>query len=189
MIIAWLGWFGAGLYLLNHAWLAINHGHESRRYYLLNMIAAAVLVLSSAYLSSWQPVLTNAFWVGVSALALLHWPNKTSFGGSWLRERVLIWPIGVALVAGCLVAIAQPYPGASIVGWAGTALFSVAYLTFATGVIARRRFLAYNAVAAFSLVPILYLDVNYPVFFLEVVWGFISALGWLRAYRQDESSA
>ena len=79
------------------------------------------------------------------------------------------------------MAIGQLYPGASLVGWAGTALFGVAYLIFASGVIPRRRFLGYNVVAAFALVPILYLDANWPVFFLEVIWGFTSAIGWFRA--------
>jgi hypothetical protein len=58
---------------------------------------------------------------------------------------------------------------------------------FASSFISRRRFLLYNMIAAYALVPILYLDKNYPVFVLEVIWGSISAFGYARLRFLDQS--
>ncbi|MFK7885942.1 MAG: hypothetical protein AB8G16_03675 [Gammaproteobacteria bacterium] len=181
MIVSILGWFGAGLYLLNHAYLALKKGHESALYYWLNLIAAVALVVSSAAIYSWQPVITNAFWVVVSALALLRAPREATQRTMMIRESWVVWPIAAALSVGAAVALGRFYLGLSIIGWGGTVLFSTAYLMFATGAIARPRFLIYNAIAAFALAPILFLDANWPVFALEIVWGITSLAGWRSA--------
>lgn len=178
MIVSVLGWFGAILYLLNHGYLAFQKGQESTLYYWLNLVAATALVVSSVALFSWQPVLTNAFWVGVSALALFRGSRQQAPSEGRFAAGFFVWPIGLALTAGLLVATSRHYLGMEIVGWAGTALFCAAYWMFATGTIERPRFLIYNAVAALALSPILFLDQNWPVFFLEIVWALTSIVGW-----------
>ncbi len=180
MIFLILGWVGTAAYLINHIYLSTNRDYNERLYFSVNFPAASALVASSFVIESWQAVATNLFWAIVSLAALC----KMRFDFvKVVSERWVLLLIFLLAGVGVLWAIFDFHRGMSILGWAATLLFSAAYLFLATHSIRRRRFLGFNVFAAFSLVPILYLQSNWPVMVLECAWGCISLLGWRNAHR------
>lgn len=177
MLVSLIGWLGTVSYLLAHFYLALTHDPRVRMYYVVNLLAALMLVFSSVVIASWQAAATNVFWALISLAIVLRYAPQVSFK---LSERWLIAPCVMLGLVGMGRSLFDFYTGMSLLGWAGTLLFGLSYLLFASGVIQRRRFLWYNMTAAYALVPILYLDDNLPVFVLELAWGSISAVGLLR---------
>ncbi|HBN13536.1 MAG TPA: hypothetical protein DD407_00755 [Pseudohongiella sp.] len=177
MILSLIGWLGTSSYLVAHFYLALTHNPRIRLYYVVNLLAAVVLVFSSAAIASWQAAVTNLFWALISLAIVMRYAPQLPFK---LSESWLMRPCVLLGIAGLGLSPLVFYQGMSLLGWAGTAMFVLSYLLFASGVIQRRRFLCYNTMAAYGLVPILYLDGNLPVFVLELAWGTISLVGLLR---------
>ncbi len=177
MIFNTLGWVGTTLYLGNHGYLSFHPDYKPKLYFALNFVAALALVISSSVISSWQAVATNAFWGVVSfiAIANISFSRRVSLSEIWIAA-----PIAVGSITGMAYAVVDYATGMTILGWAAGALFCAAYLLFTTGAIKRSRFLIYNIIAAMSLMPILYLQGNWPVFALEAAWIAVSLFGWTR---------
>ncbi|WP_031551323.1 CBU_0592 family membrane protein [Parvularcula oceani] len=170
-----IGWAGTLLYLVNHGLLSRAGGAADRRYYVLNLIAAAALTFTSAIEASWQAVGTNAFWTVLSLYGILGLDDGPALP---LRPKWLLPPLAALGAAGIAAAPFAPLLGAEALGWAGTLTFSLSYLLFSAGRIVRRDFLGLNALAALALIPILAIDGNWPVFGLEVAWFVLSVWGW-----------
>ncbi|MEO1575151.1 MAG: hypothetical protein AAFU65_09350 [Pseudomonadota bacterium] len=181
MSLSLLGWAGTTLALGNHALLSFGRIERGRPYYLVNALGAVLVTLSSLALASWQAVAVNGFWVLASA-------------AGYLGVTIRLTPaVSVrALLAVCLVlalpagwhAFFDPAVALRWLGWSGTVLLCGSYLLFAVDRMSQGVFLACNAVAAFSLVPVLVLDQNWPVVLLELVWGILSLIGLVR-WRRD----
>ncbi|NHK27524.1 hypothetical protein FF098_006370 [Parvularcula flava] len=180
MIFSIIGWVATVIYLANHIALSVNRNYRGRLYFLLNLIGASGLVVSSLVLQSWQAVAINTFWAVVSLLSLAGRHTGTDFK---LSDKALTWPVWVLGAGGLVYAILAPNQGLAALGWAATLLFCGAYLLFSAETIRRRRFLAYNVAAAFGVAPILYIDANWPAFGLEMAWGTISLIGFVNAFR------
>lgn len=185
MSLAVIGWLGTIAYLVNHALLSFGRIDRGTAYYAANAIAAAAVTASSLALQSWQAVVVNGFWVLASVAALA---GVTFVGGRWASARGLLMTCALIAAAGVLLSLSDRYLALSTVGWAAALLFCGAYFLFAVGHLEQRTFLLCNTVAAFGLVPVLALDNNWPVVTLELVWGLVSLIGWLRV-RVDASAA
>lgn len=177
MMLPVIGWAGTVLYLVNHALLAFSRIERGRAYYLANGMAAALVTVSSVALSSWQAVAVNGFWVLASLAGLAGITLGVSRAAS---ARGLIGLCGVGLVVAAVLAVGDVQHGIRGLGWAATVLFCGSYLLFAVGRMTQSVFLACNAAAAFGLIPVLVLDQNWPVVFLEVVWCALSVIGLMR---------
>lgn len=176
MIVASLGWLGTIIYLLNHSYISLQVNWRKSVYYSGNAIAAACLVASSFYLSSWQAVLINGFWLVISLLLLLQINlNKIAINKSVL----------VILLATIWLIIAAHYISSQIfsftwLGWSSALVFCLSYLPFSTQKMSIQLYLAANTYAALALLPQLWLDANWPVFGLEIAWSLISVYGLIR---------
>ncbi|WP_425410383.1 CBU_0592 family membrane protein [Hyphococcus sp.] len=180
MMLTIVGWVSTAIYLGNHGYLSTHRNYRPNIYYALNFIGASGIVVSSAAIASWQAVVVNVFWAGLSLLAL----SGTALPESMrLSERWILTPLAILGAGGLAYGFADFPAGMAALGWAATGLFSGGYLLFAAGAVRRRRFLLYNIFAAYGLVPILYLDANWPVLALELAWGTISIAGWVAAIR------
>ena len=174
MIFNALGWVGTVLYLGNHAYLSFHRSHDPRVYFGLNFVAALALVISSSVISSWQAAATNLFWALVSLFAIsrITFTHRFSLSEFWITT-----PIIIGGLLGVAYSVLKYATGMTILGWSAGALFCAAYLLFTTGTIDRVRFLLYNIVAATSIMPVLYIHENWPVFALEIAWIAVSAFG------------
>ena len=174
-----VGYLGTLVYLANHAYISLSARHSDRVYFAANMIAALALVVTSAALHSWQSMVTNLFWAGVSLRRLC--------GGSiYLPSGLQAWTRPIAAI--CLVlALAGLAIGFEVLlaslAWISVVLFAGVYLLFAADRLQKRQYLWLNVLAALLILPQLWLDTNYPVFLLESIWAILSFVGAVRMPR------
>lgn len=184
MIIAVLGWLGASLYLMNHFYISFFKNFKYSKYYIVNFMAAALLVLTSFYLNSWQSVVFNLFWMIIS-LCGYYQISLLSFNMPLKMFKVLI-------VLGLLISIGaikiDILLSIALMGWLSVFIFVIGYLSFSSKILSINLYLFLSAFAALILIPQLYLDNNIPIVFLEVCWVIISLNGLLIRFFQKPNS-
>ncbi len=179
-MIAFLGWFGTTLYLINHAYLSFVPKWKKSIYYSANFIAALSLVVSSVYLHSWQAVAINVFWGVVSMLFLLKLR---------LRElplssgRFLLLLFGTILIS-IFAYLRAPEQIWNVVSWVAAVIFSLSYLMFSASKMKARYYQLANFLAAIMCLPVLWIQVNYAVFALEIIWALISAWSAIKQFNE-----
>ncbi|MDM7861850.1 hypothetical protein QTP81_14700 [Alteromonas sp. ASW11-36] len=179
MMISLVGWLGTLLYLANHAYISTVENWRTKLYYSGNLSAAALLVVQSYILSSWQALAINAFWMIVSASLLMGMNltripmTKKSF---YLAVLALLTWVALAFLDGTLTKVF------STLGWTSTVVFCLCYLLFTAQKISQRLYLACNTYAAIALLPQLWVTENWPVFCLEVIWAGLSIWGIVKSY-------
>lgn len=178
-----LGWFGSVCYLVNHGYISIVKNWNAKIYYSGNLIAAVSLVISSFAISSNQAVFINSFWAIISALLLLNMDiAKLPFS-----KRVFF--VGFAVLLICSSYMGFEYGWTSTIfhnwlGWSSGYVFCLSYLLFCSKKLSPLYYLVLNAYAASALLPVLWGQGNWPVFFLEICWIAISLFG---VYTRIES--
>ena len=171
-----LGWAGSLLYLGNHAAFSALKRFPERVYLWGNLFAAIMVGAGSLALHSWQSVGLNAFWAIVSLQALAG--REIHVG--MLSERWLRLALGLIVLGGALSAILSVRLMADIFGWASVFGFCGIYFLFANREIGRPVYFAYNTLAALLILPVLWLDMNWPVFTLECCWAALSLAAFLK---------
>jgi len=172
-----LGWAGTALYIFAHGWISILKRSSDRGYYVINFCAAVLVVVSSMLLSSWQPVLINAFWALISLAALYRYKLPALF----LTNRYLAFLVCIVFCIGCIwFLLVDQVVGLYILAWSSVIAFCLSYWRFSSRQLSQKGYFLFSAYAAFILLPQLYLDENWPVFLLEVLWGSLSVIGYLR---------
>jgi len=171
-----LGWSGVILYLLAHGRISVLKHKADREYYLMNLIAAVLVVVSSLIISSWQPVIINTFWALVSLAAVCRFRLPSLF----LDNRVLALLVGLMFVAGTLYIVMIGKIGFSILAWSSVIAFCFSYWLFSCRQLSQKGYFLFSMYAAYILLPQLYLDTNWPVFVMELVWGSLSVIGFYR---------
>lgn len=174
MFFVALGWVATASYLIGHIYMSLQPEFKARIYYSLNLIGAVGFIISSGVISSWQSVIINVFWALIS-VAALRGASKLPFFP--LSRWVLLGPTFLAALISGIIMVANTVLGANILGWAGTLLYIIGYYLFASETVKKWQFLIYNTIAALILLPVYYLDGNWPAFGLSVVWSVISLFG------------
>ena len=180
MIFALLGWFGTITYLVNHAYISLVQQRNNTIYYAGNLLAAVALVISSVASDSFQAVVINGFWALISILILA----KVDLQRLPISRRFFNAVLVIFAIALVYQGVVHAKLDIRLLGWSSAFVFSASYLLFS---VAKMRILIYllcNAYAAFSLLPQVWLDQNWPVFVLEICWGCISIYGAARRYSQ-----
>jgi hypothetical protein len=179
-VIITIGWLGTFLYLINHIYISLETNWKNNIYYGGNTLAAICLIISSYYNASWQAVVINIFWASIS-IALLLGANLSTIK---LNKRFFyIVFIGMSLML-FVNYLMQSQFDLALLGWISAFIFSGAYLLFSAKKMLPRYYLCWNAFAAIALLPQLWLDHNWPVFALEVIWASISIYGAARKFEQ-----
>ncbi|GAC16026.1 CBU_0592 family membrane protein [Aliiglaciecola lipolytica] len=176
MITIGIGWLGTILYLLNHAYLSLITNWSPRVYYAGNLIAATLLIVNSVLVASWQAVVINGFWAVISLLLLMHIPLKNTPLSFRMMSLAVVF-IWLAAFIGCFYDLELAI---RIMGWSSALVFGAAYLLFCAQKLTQKTYLYLNVYAALALTPQLWLDRNYPVLTLEIIWALISIHGALR---------
>lgn len=176
MSLALIGWAGTLIYLLGHAYISLQPRWKPLLYYGGNFIAGSSLVASSLALGSWQAVVINGFWAGIS-LAVLGRVSlaRLGFARIWL-DAVFVALLGAGLAA----AVVEPAWAVRILGWSSAVVFCAGYLLFSAQRLPPQGYFLYNAYAASALLPQLIVDANWPVFVLEACWAVLSLYAWSR---------
>lgn len=175
-----LGWSGTLTYLVNHTYLSLFSKWKKHIYYSGNLVAALALMISSAAITSWQAVFINGFWALVSLLLLIGLDLKKSP----INPAFFYLSLAALLIWLLIRSIHEGEINVFILGWTSTLSFCAGYLLFSAGRMSVEAYLFWNTYAALMLLPQLWLDQNWPNFYLEVVWSVISAYGFIR--RQQE---
>jgi len=180
MMILILGWAGTIIYLLNHGYISLSTQWRPSIYYSGNLIAAVALVTTSLQHNSQQAVIINGFWALLSLALLCKLPvEKLPFNNRLFYLLLLCF---VALIG--YQSFYNTQQIMIILGWSSAFVFSGSYLLFSAGKMKQVHYLAFNAYAAVALLPQLWVDQNWPVFGLEVVWAIISLYGFVRRFDE-----
>jgi hypothetical protein len=179
LVLAVAGWLGTALYLACYAYVGLVARWRPRPYFGGNLLAAALLATTSAALGTWQAVGVNAFWLVVSLQRL----RGRDVAPARLATRVLpVAVVGIAAAA-AVAAMLDTTQAVALLGWSSVAAFCGSYLFFAAGRLTPRRFQAYNAWGATSLLPQAVADANWPIVGLESAWAVLSVIAWIRGSR------
>lgn len=179
-----LGWAGTLIYLVNHGAYSLRSSYHRRLYLGANAVAALLVTISSVMIESWQSGAINAFWtvVSIQGLAGAHFRLRL-FPPAWF-DALLAGVLAISLAALAL----STRLSADLLGWSSMLAFCGAYLMLANRVIGEVRYFAYNAIAAFIILPVLWLDNNWPIFALEACWTVLSLAALVRCFTQKEPS-
>lgn len=179
MIIA-IGWLGTLLYLINHTYISIKKNWQKKVYYGGNALAAICLIFSSYFTNSWQAIAINTFWAIIS-VALYFDVNLSSIKFSKRFFYSILGGLITIFLGGFLL---QNQLNLALLGWISAFVFSGCYFLFSSEKMLPRYYLCWNAFAAIALLPQLWLDQNWPVFSLEIVWAIISLYGAARKFEE-----
>lgn len=180
MIIFILGWAGTIIYLLNHGYISLVSQWRPTIYYGGNLVAATALVITSLQHHSHQAVIINSFWALLSLALLCKLPVERLPFNNRLFYLLLI---GFVAVIGFQI-FSDLQQVIIVLGWSSAFVFSGSYLLFSAGKMKQIHYLAFNAYAAIALLPQLWIDGNWPVFGLEIVWAIISLYGFYKRLDQ-----
>lgn len=180
MIFALLGWFGTIAYLVNHAYISLVPQRNDAIYYGGNFLAASALVISSLVSGSYQAVVINGFWALISILVFA----KVNLQGLPVSRRLFNGVLAVFAIAFVYQGLINHTLDIRLLAWSSAFVFSASYLLFSVHKLRTLHYLLFNAYAAFSLLPQVWLDQNWPVFVLEICWGGISIYGAVRRYNE-----
>ncbi|MGB1261558.1 MAG: CBU_0592 family membrane protein [Cognaticolwellia sp.] len=180
MTMILVGWLGTILYLVNHGYISLIAKWRKNIYYAGNAIAAICLVISSTVSHSWQAVVINSFWTIIS-ISLLFGFDLTNVKFNKHIFRVIV---AAMLIVFCGQYLLEQTFNLTLLGWISAFVFSACYLLFSADKMLPRYYLLWNAFAAVTLLPQLWLDQNWPVFALEIAWAIISIYGAIRRFEQ-----
>lgn len=182
-MLAILGWFGSITYLINHGYISVIKNWQPKVYYAGNLLAALSLVISSFFIFSYQAVVINGFWALISILLLIKFDitrvpiSKRIFNVGFVG--IIIW----LLYSGVQYGWGSEHFFASL-GWSSSYVFCLSYFLFCSKKLSHINYLLFNVYAATVLLPLLWTQQNWPVFYLEVCWALISLYGVFK--RIDE---
>lgn len=183
-MIVILGWFGSLLYLVNHGYISLVKQWRKRVYYSGNLIAAVSLVISSLFIASYQAVLINVFWALISLLLLIHFDvSKLSFSKRFFYVSFTFF-LAVIVVYALRLGV-NSIEFYTCLAWSSSYVFCLSYFLFCSKKLNQIAYLAFNIYAACALLPLLWLQQNWPVFSLEVCWAIISAYGIVAKLEQS----
>lgn len=185
MMFVIAGWAAFALYLLAHAYLSILKDINKPIYFSLNIAAAFLLAVSSLSISSWQAVLINVFWGLVSYGGLVNSTILSRFVPRYWRTLA---PVAALTVAGGVASFIDMETALTLLGWAGVWLFCGSYLLFTATKIDRIAYLWASLVSYSLLLPIYYIQTNWPSFTLGIAWSAITIAGLMDTLMRRRQS-
>lgn len=180
MLLSIIGWIGTAVYLINHIYISVSPNWKRIVYFGGNLVAASLLVIQSAYLSSWQAVVINGFWMIISACLLAKIPFDSIKLTAPAYYKICT-VFAILLLSYCLLSDLQV--SIHVIGWSSAFVFCSSYFLFSANRLSSRAYLLLNACAAIALLPLLWINHNWPVFALEIAWASISIFGVIKSYE------
>ena len=176
-----IGWLGSFIYILSYFLLAYKIIDTGKFYYLLNKIAAALIVIISFMKNTFQPIVINSIWLYISYMAYHQKEIRISFLNSYflhLGSLLLLFISSIYLFIDMEISF-------EIFAWFSVFAFSISYFLYSMKNINEKTFHFYNCLAALSLIPKMILFENYQVVFLEVLWAFFALQAYIKHSKNN----
>ncbi len=181
MIIETIGWLGSTIYILSYFLLSYNIIKKEKFYYLLNKIAAFLIIIISFYKETYQSIIINLIWLYISYLGYIDKNPSLKLFSKSVMNFVSILFLTISVLAIFLV---DYFLFIEILAWFSVFAFSSSYFLYSIEKIKEKLFHFYNFIAAISLIPKMIVFENYQVLTLEILWAFFA----LYAYFKNSSS-
>lgn len=176
MIYLIIGWMGTALYLLNHAVYSVHSNYSLRKYYIFNFLAALFVTINSVYLLSYQPVVTNVYWMVVSILGFLSFEEYPR-----VYPKRVFYGLGAILICASVALWAYgQFTAFELMGWLSVFVYCSSYFLLVTEKFSRREYQIGSFIAAVLIIPSLFLKQNWPMVVLEVAWAALSFYSVIR---------
>jgi len=176
MIFGIIGWIGSFMYILSYFLLSYNIIESGKLYYLLNKIAAALIVIISIIKSTIQPVVINSIWLYISYMGYQNKNIKIKFLNKYILHTISV----LFFVFFGITFFIDIKLSFDILAWFSVFAFSVSYFLYSMKDIKEKPFHFYNFLAAISLIPKMILFTNYQVAFLETLWALFAIIAYFK---------
>lgn len=178
-LIELIGWVGSIIYILSYLLIAYNLIPKGKLYYLLNKIAAILVIIISVYKNTYQPIVINTIWLYISYLGYYKKEIQVSF-----LNKYIMYSVSVLFFITTFFFLLIDYKLAfDILAWFSVFSFSISYFLYSMNEIKEKIFHFYNFLAAISLIPKMLLFDNYQVASLELLWGFFALMAYVRSSK------
>lgn len=183
-----VGWSGTLLYLVAQILLSI-FALPRRKYVLLNALAAFLVSIYSLYAWSLQPVFINVVWTALSLVGLKVMANEIAVPKQAPGNRLslLIMNLGAVIFFLCYGLLEMSF--VLWLSWLSFWLYSATYFSFIFFRLSDFWFFLYCILSAGIIIPQLYIDSNYPVIGVQVLWIFWSTVGLFRVWPKRKGKA
>ncbi|MGF1759158.1 hypothetical protein L4D76_14700 [Photobacterium sagamiensis] len=178
MDILFLGWLGAGLYLSAFALLSLKIIPANKLYLLLNTLGSSLLIIYSLVISSYQIAVINSLWIIISLLAhkkklpvFQHVDNRT-FAAGFIG--LLVGQIGALYHQNMTLVI-------DMLGWISTWIYLAGYSLFLSENITLHQYRCWGVIAPLTILPVLYIDQNWPNFASNTIWMIVALISLFRS--------
>ena len=176
-----IGWIGSILYISAYFLLTYKIISKDKLYYLINKIAAILIILISVKKNTLQPIVINSLWLYISYLGYRKSKIKIK-----LLEAKFIHIISVILILISLISLFINYKiSFEILAWFSVFAFSTSYFLYTTNKIKENTFHLYNFLAAITIIPKMILFNNFQVTILEVLWALFAIIAYYKSSKDD----
>jgi len=176
-----MGWIGSFLYIFSYFLLAYKIIDNGKLYYLLNKIAAALIIIISFVKNTFQPIVINTIWFYISYMAYHQKDIKISF----LNKYLLYFGTTIFLISSFIFLFIEINLSFEILAWFSVFSFSISYFLYSMGNIDEKSFHFYNFLAAISLIPKMILFSNYQVVILETLWAIFALYAYIKNSKNN----
>ncbi len=182
-LIEVVGWLGSIVYIIAYFLLAYKIIEKDKMYYLLNNIAALLIIIISIKKSTLQPIVINGLWLYISYLGY----NKLHYDIKFLN-KYMMHIISFAIITSSIITyfMFDSETSFDILAWFSVFAFSSSYFLFSTQKIKEKTFHLYNLMAAVAIIPKMYLFDNFQVVILEVIWALLALQAYIRSSKNKD---
>lgn len=178
-----IGWIGSLTYITAYVLLTYGILKKEKIYYLLNKIAAALIIIISIKKNTYQPIVINSLWLYISYLGY----NKLNYEIPILNKSIMhLISLGFIISSIITYFLFNKYISFEILGWFSVFAFSYSYFLFSTKKIRENIFHFYNFIAAIAIIPKMLLFSNYQVVCLEVLWALFAFQAYLKSDKKND---
>ncbi len=182
-LIEIVGWIGSIVYILAYFLLTYKIIEKDKLYYLLNKIAATLIIIISIKKNTFQPIIINGLWLYISYLGY----NKINFEIKCLNKKMMhlisLIVILSSLIAGFLYGSKLFF---DLLAWLSVFAFSSSYFLFSMKKIKEKIFHFYNLMAALAIIPKMYMFDNHQVVILEVLWAIFALQAYIKSSKNND---
>ena len=182
-LIEIIGWIGSIIYIVAYFLLAYKIIKKDKLYYLLNKIAALLIIIVSIKKSTFQPIVINGLWLYISYLGY----HKLHFEVKFLN-KYMMHIISVIIVTSSVITnfFFDSKVAFDVLAWFSVFAFSSSYFLFSMKKIHEKTFHLYNLMAAITIIPKMYIFDNYQVVILEIIWALLALQAYIKTSKNDD---
>lgn len=185
MDIIYLGWLGTSIYLLAFLLLSFKLIPANRLYLSLNVIGSSILVFYAILIASYQIAVINSIWIMISLLA-----KKQKLPALEFLDNRTFTAVFIGLVTGQIGAL---FHGdfdliIEMLGWISAWIYLAGYSVFLSNTINLNQYRYWNFIGPLTILPVLYMDGNWPNFTSNTVWLIIALFSIVKAKYSHQPS-